>query len=152
MRTETERAAPTAEAADAAPCEEIVAPTPITVKVRSLEGVRTIVDDLGDALDRLPCREDPRHGIMVDARLERPRMSDTRAEAQRAWYWENICMDGCDHYRADCLESDRLAECMANMDYRLRLEMNEAVPRFRNKQEYEEERADAMHSSGEEVP
>ena len=68
--TETERTAPTAGAADAALCEEIVVPSPITIKVRSLSGVRTIVDDLGDALDRLPCREDPRHGIMVDAQID----------------------------------------------------------------------------------
>jgi len=72
-------------------------------------------------------------------------------EAQREWYGREICMDGCDHYRPDCLESDRLADCMENMDARLRREMDEAVPRFRNRQEYEEERADVMHSSGEEA-
>ena len=85
------------------------------------------------------------------AALERPRMSDTRAEAQRGWYWNEICMGGCDHHRPECLESDRIADCMENMDARLRREMNEAVPQFRSRQEYEEDRADVMHASGEEV-
>ena len=87
----------------------------------------------------------------VYAALERPRMSDTRAEAQREWYWNEICMGGCDHYRPDCLESDRLADCMENMDARLRREMNLAVPSIQSREDYESQRADDMHSSGEEV-
>ena len=128
MRTETERAASTGNPADAAlgteivPCEEV--------------GVKALVG----GLDR------------VYAALEMPRMTDSRLEAQRAWYWNEICMGGCDHYRPDCLESDRLADCMRDMDPRLRREMDEAVPRWRNREEYEEYRADVMHASGEEAP
>jgi len=58
-------------------------------------------------------------------------------------------MGGCDHYRPDCLESDRITECMKEMSRELRLEMNEAVPQFRSQREYEEYRADVMHASGE---
>ena len=76
-------------------------------------------------------------------------MADSRRKDQREWYWHNICMGGCDHYRPECLESDRLADCMANMDARLRREMNEAVPSLQSKRDYEEQKADDMHSSGE---
>ena len=125
MRTETERAASTGKPADAAlgteivPCEEV--------------GVKALVG----GLDR------------VYAALEMPRMTDSRLEAQRAWYWNEICMGGSDHYSPDCLESDRLADCMRDMDPRLRREMNEAVPQFRTQQEHDDYWADLKHASGE---
>ena len=125
MRVDTERAAPTGKPADAALGTEIVA--------CEEAGVKALVG----GLDR------------VYAALERPRMSDTRAEAQRGWYWNEICMGGCDHYRPDCLESDRLADCMKNMDARLRREMDEAVPMFRSRRERDEYWVDLHHASGE---
>ena len=75
----------------------------------------------------------------------------SRAEDQREWYWNNICMGGCDHYRPECLETDKIADCMSHMDYRLRLEMNLEVPSYQSKEDYESQKADNMHSSGEEV-
>jgi len=76
-------------------------------------------------------------------------MGDSHREAQREWYWNEICMGGCDHHSPSCLEADRLTDCMKDMPYKLRLEMNEAVPQFRSQREYEEYRADVMHASGE---
>ena len=141
MRTDTNRAAPPVKTDDTAPCDDIVVPGRITVKPRSLG--RTVVDDFGEALGKLE------EG--VNGRGRKPPLPGSRLKDQREWYWNNICMGGCDHYRPDCLESDRLADCMKNMDARLRREMDEAVPRFRTRQEYEEYRADVMHASGEEV-
>jgi len=76
-------------------------------------------------------------------------MGDSRRKDQREWYWNNICMGGCDHHSPSCLESDRLTDCMRDMPYKLRLEMNEAVPQFRSQREYDEYWADLHHASGE---
>ena len=139
MRTETERAAPTGKPADAAPCEEMVVPGPITVKPRSLG--RTVVDVLGDALGRLD------EGL--NGRAHKPPLPDSYWKARREWYQQEICMGGCDHHSPSCLEADRLTDCMKDMPYKLRLEMNEAVPQFRSQREYDEYWADLHHASGE---
>ena len=141
MRTDTNRAAPSGQPPDTAPCDDIVVPGRITVKPRSLG--RTVVDGFGEALGKLE------EGLNGHGR-ERP-LPDSYWKARREWYRREICMEGCDHHSPSCLESDRITECMKDMPYKLRLEMNEAVPMFRSRQEYEEYRADVMHASGEEV-
>ena len=87
----------------------------------------------------------------VYAALERPPLPGSLREAQREWYWNEICMGGCDHHSPSCLEADRLTDCMKDMPYKLRLEMNEAVPQFRSQREYDEYWADLHHVSGEDM-
>ena len=70
-------------------------------------------------------------------------------EAQREWYGREICMGDCNHSRPDCVEADRITECMKEMSLALQREMNEAVPMFRTQQEHDEYWADLKHASGE---
>ena len=87
----------------------------------------------------------------VYAALEKPPLPDSYWKARREWYQQEICMGGCDHHSPSCVESDRITECMKDMPYKLRLEMNEAVPTFRSQREHDEYWADLKHASGEEV-
>ena len=76
-------------------------------------------------------------------------MGDSHREAQQEWYRREICMGGCEDRSPACMEADQLTECMKDMPYKLRLEMNEAVPMFRSRRERDEYWADLDHASGE---